>query len=244
MFAPVTLGEKVTPIVQIPDAAIVFPLQVSLAIAYAPVMLALMNGRPTTFGLVNVSVSGPPVIPTVTLPNASGTGEPVGESSVPLPDSPIDEGLFRPSLVTCSVSEQVPAAVGAKFTPIVQVAGGGTGPVEPAGPRVVPVQPSLTIAIPQVLTRLTPLIVIRSGLGLRLLIVTVLVALVEPTIVFAKATLTDWLINPAIPFPVSVIVFGLFDAVEGIDSVPENGPTDDAVKLTPSVQLSPVFGLG
>jgi hypothetical protein len=143
--APVAVGENVTPIVQVPLAAIVFPLHVSLVMAYwLGVAAEDTNGRPTMFGLVNVSVSGPPVVPTPTLPNASGLGEPVGDASVPLPLSVIIEGVFLPLLLTVSVSEHAPAAVGAKFTVIAHEAGGGVGPVDPVGPSTVPVHPSLS----------------------------------------------------------------------------------------------------
>jgi hypothetical protein len=144
--APVAVGVNATPIVQVPPAAIVLPLHVSLVIVYwLGVMAEDVNGRPTMFGLVNVSVSGPAVMPTGTLPNASGFGDGVGTKSVPVPLSVIVEGVFLPLLLTVSVSEHDPAAVGAKFTPIAHEAGGGVGPVDPLGPSTVEVQPSLTI---------------------------------------------------------------------------------------------------
>jgi hypothetical protein len=143
--APVAVGVNVTPIWQVPLAAIVFPLQVSLVIAYwLGVIAEDVNGRPTMFGLVNVTVSGPAVMPTGTLPNACGFGDGVGAESVPVPLNVIVEGVFLPLLFTVSVSEHGPAAVGAKFTVIGHEAAGGVGPVDPVGPSTVPVQPSLT----------------------------------------------------------------------------------------------------
>ena len=143
--APVAVGVNDTPIVHIPPAAIVFPLQVSLEIVYwLGVIAEEVNGRPTMFGLVNVSVSGPSVVPTVTLPNASGFGDGVGAERVPVPLSVIVEGVFLPLLFTVSVSEHGPAAVGAKFTVIGHDAAGGVGPVDPVGPSTVPLHPSLT----------------------------------------------------------------------------------------------------
>ena len=76
-----------------------------------------------------------------------------------------------------------------------------------------------------------------SGLGFGLVIVTVLVTLVFPTIVLANAALADWLINPAIPVPLSVTTFGLVVEVELNVSVPEYGPGADAVKLMLTVQV-------
>ena len=143
--APVAVGVNETPIVQVPLGAIVFPLHVSLEIVYwLGVMAAEVNGRPTMFGLVNVSVSGPSVMPTGTLPNANGFGDGVGAESVPVPLSVIVEGVFLPLLFTVSVSEHGPAAVGAKLTVIGHEAAGGVGPVDPVGPSTVPEQPSLT----------------------------------------------------------------------------------------------------
>jgi hypothetical protein len=83
-----------------------------------------------------------------------------------------------------------------------------------------------------------------SGVGFGLVIVTVLVALVLPTIVLANVTLTDWLINPATPVPLSVTTFGLVGELEGIVSAPEYVPTADAVKLILTVQLSPGIPFG
>jgi hypothetical protein len=129
--------------------------------------------------------------------------EKVGFTSVPVPLSVIIEGLFPASLLTTRVSEHGPGEVGAKLTSTVHVAGGGVGPVDPLGPRIAPLQPSLLTCMPQLSTNAMLVTVSSTGVGLGLLIVTVLAALVLPTTVLGKLTVSDWLIDPAMPVPLS-----------------------------------------
>jgi hypothetical protein len=134
---------------------------------------------PGIFALLLVTVTNSSlVVPTVVAPKLSDVGERTGAVSVPVPDIEIVEGLFLASLLTCKLCEQRPVAVGLKTKPIAQVAGGGVGPTDPLGPRATPLHPSLLICTPQLPAKEMLLTVISTGLGLGLVIVTVLTALV------------------------------------------------------------------
>jgi hypothetical protein len=215
----VKAGVKVTVIAQVPLAAMVLPLQVSLVITKsARLTLADVNGSPTTFGLVSVTVLGALVMPTVTAPNWSDDGENVGASSVPVPCRLIDAGVFFALLVTVRAPVRAPDAVGLKFTVTVQLLFAGSTPVHP----------SVTIAkSPEM-----PTLLMVKPTVLLLVRVAVLVALVWPTIMLPNERVGDRLSNGATPLPLRLTNCGLLGAVEGTVTCPLKLPTLLAVNVT------------
>jgi hypothetical protein len=93
--------------------------------------------------------------------------------------------------------------------------------------------------MPQLSTNAMPVTVSSTGVGLGLLIVTVLAALVLPTTVLGKMTAGDWSIDPLMPVPLSDTVTVPPGESEGKLIEPVNVVAALAVKSTLTLQLWP-----
>lgn len=203
--------------------------------------MTLLIVIPTTLLLVTITDFGKLVVLTMCVPNESDVGESTGAESVPAPCSAIIAGLFEALLVMVRLPVRVPCAVGLKVTPTVHEAGGGVGPVDPAGPRMVApdrLQGLVPIfCVPKSPDTAMLLTVIATALGF-VSVAVLTVALVVPTRVLGNKMLGERLINPARPVPLSATVCGLLEAFEGMFSVPLNVATAVAVKVTPTVHVA------
>ncbi len=126
-FAPVEVGEKVTPKIQVPAGATVALLQVLLLKAKFPVMDKAPITRLAVPVLVTVKDLAVLVEPTARLPKSHETGLTLSAGAVvPVP---LSETLFGDVLALLGMETEptfAPADAGEKVTPKVQVPAGAT----------------------------------------------------------------------------------------------------------------------
>jgi len=126
--APVAVGVKVTPTVQLAPAAILVP-QVLLAIAKPAVVAGLVPAKlkATLWRFVSVTVPAALVAPTATVPKFKVLEETVtGALPVAVPLRLTVWGLFAASSMNVRVPVAAPVVVGENVTPTVQLAPGAT----------------------------------------------------------------------------------------------------------------------
>jgi hypothetical protein len=147
LVAPVATGEKMTPIMHdAPPGAKVLPQVVAgpESTVYSALFvetLVMLIAPPGILVLLLVTFTNSSEdVPCITLPNWSEVGKNTGAESVPIPLSEIVEGLFLASLVTVRLPGLEPCTAGVKVTPMVHAAGGGVGPIDPVGPRILVLQ--------------------------------------------------------------------------------------------------------
>lgn len=206
--APVEGGEKLTAIVHdAPPAKVLVQVVLPRSTANADVlveMLLILIVPPgaAVLGFVTVTNLSALVVPCGTLPNETDVGLKVGAASVPVPFNTIVAGLFLALLVMVRPPVSAPGMVGVNDTATVQLVLAGSTPVHPS---------VTTAKSPEVATLL---IVIPTEFGL--VTVAVLLALVTPTCVLAKAMLGESVIDACRPVPLRLTVCGLFGPLEGM----------------------------
>ena len=119
--APVCVGLKVAPIVQLDDASRSLPLQVSFVIAKSPEGTTAATWRATVLGFLRVVVFAVLVAPTITLPKFQVSGLIVSLPATPTPLSVAEPALGVASSLNDSDAVRVPSAAGVKVSITVQL---------------------------------------------------------------------------------------------------------------------------
>ena len=132
---PAAAGVKLTPKLQVPDAATCVPLQLSLLTVKSPFDEAtLITLKGTRFGLVKTTVFVALGTCTAWRPKLRRVGLKVGFTRMPVPERFKVCGLLEAASVIVSVPVRVPVWLGVKTTLTTQF---------PLGARLAPLHPSL-----------------------------------------------------------------------------------------------------
>jgi len=233
--APTVVGWKKTTNVQLaPGATGTPPVQGEITLGVTtkgPVGIIEVKLRLTAWLFVTVTVCDVLSQPTAKLPKSRLVGEIVtGDIPVPVPDSVTVCGLLLASVLIVNVPGSAPDAVGAKATPIEQLAPGasvpGLGQVVPEATSVYPddTASELIFSVTKLCSFIRP---------------TTLVALVVFTATLPKLNAVVDSAVGTTPFPLNAAVSVELGELVVTVNVLSCEPVAVGAKVTPTVQLAP-----